>query len=577
MARMIGIDLGTTHSLGAAFVDGKPKLIPNYTGNYLTPSVIAVVDGGQILVGSSAREMASLKPAQTASRFKRHMGENRNLSLGDQSFSPQELSSMVLASIKRDAESFLGADVSEAVITVPAYFNENQRQATVVAGELAGLKVRRIVNEPTAAALTYGFHEAEADKKILVFDLGGGTFDVTIMEIFEGSLEIIATAGESQLGGEDFTDALCRYACEEFRLNYDSLTKLQQAKLYRECESVKRALSQQETANLRVPDAKGNLDTPEAELQIDRDLFANICDPLVQRLRKPLSRALRDAECSPKDIDEVILVGGATRMLLVQDLLQAGFGKPPLHKYDPDLVVAMGAAIQAALIEEHQAVEEIVLTDVAPHTLGVESVRKFNQQYHDGYFSPIIHRNTTVPVSREESFYTVDDFQPTILIKVYQGESRKTEKNLYLGEILVKDLPLEPAGVEVIVRFTYDVNGLLEVEVLVPKTGKVWKTTLTNHCSGLSQKEIERALRDMQLIKFFPRHESANRDLLHYAENVVAELSGATREFLEEAIDHFENEMIRAEREQFEVVREHLLQCLAKVGFRYQNHRGQHE
>jgi molecular chaperone HscC len=577
LTRIVGIDLGTTHSLIAVFEENGPRMVPDYSGNVLTPSVVASVDDDQVLVGFSAKELMSLKPEHTASQFKRHMGEDRSLILGKRSFSPQELSSMVLSSLKRDAEAFMGQEVTDAVITVPAYFNENQRQATVAAGELAGLKVRRIINEPTAAALTYGFHEADADKKILVFDLGGGTFDVTIMEIFEGSLEIVSTAGESQLGGEDFTESLCRDVCQQVRLDYDSLTPIQRAKLIREGESVKRKLSQAEAVTLRIPNVSGQFDEDCATLEVSRAHFEKACESLITRLRRPLSRALRDATCAPEDIEEVILVGGATRMPLVHGLIVKAFDKPPLHRFDPDHVVALGAAVQAALLEEHQAVEDMVLTDVAPHTLGVETVKQRHSEIKDGYFTPVIHRNTTIPVSREEVFSTVYDFQPSLTIRVFQGESRRVDQNLFLGELNVKDLPTAPAGLEVVVRFTYDVNGLLSVEALVPRSGQHCQTLLTNHCPSLSKSQIDRALRDMERIKFFPRHDAANRDLLHFAENVVAELSGGTREFLEQAIDRFEAEMVRAERETFELAKEYLLQSLAKVGFRYEEHRGQHD
>ncbi|MBL4770772.1 MAG: molecular chaperone HscC [Planctomycetes bacterium] len=567
---LIGIDLGTTHSLCAVFVDGAPKLIPNAHGSVLTPSVVGVTAEGEILVGEAAREWRITCPEATASQFKRWMGEDRKISLGDKTFSPPELSSLVLRSLVGDAEAFLGVPITEAVITVPAYFNEHQRRATRAAGELAGLKVRRVLNEPTAAALSYGFHRGKETENLLIFDLGGGTFDVTVMEIFEGSLEIRSTAGESHLGGEDFTDRLVQWALSTKGLYLEHVemsAPLQVARLREEAENAKRALSDQEHTQLRLPDSKGQITPGSAPLAISRALFQETSEPLTQRLKRPTERALRDAELSWRDIDAVLLVGGATRMELVRDLIRKWSEKEPRNDVDPDQVVALGAAVQAALIENDEAVEDLIMTDVCPFTLGIGISKEFGRQVVHGYYLPVIHRNTTIPVSREETVYTLRAQQTEIQLEVYQGEARKIEGNLKLGELTVSDIPPGPAGQEVRVRFTYDLNGLLDVEALATGSEKRSRILLKQNVQGLSEKEIKAAHKKMQALKFYPRDDLENRRLLHFGETVIAELNQHQRGALEEALDQFESALDSGDKDRFKDSREALLISLSSLGF----------
>ncbi|MCA8960286.1 MAG: Hsp70 family protein [Planctomycetes bacterium] len=570
-APLIGIDLGTTHSLCSVFREGRPELIPNATGHRLTPSVVGVIDD-QIVVGAAAVELRVTRPERTASMFKRWMGTDREIPLGERTFSAPELSSLVLRSLKRDAEVTLGTEVRRAVITVPAYFNDHQRKATKLAGELAGLEVQRIINEPTAAALTYGFHDRATDKRFLVFDLGGGTFDVTLMEVFEGTLEIIATSGESQLGGEDFTDRLAAFVLKQHGLSFEQVEFRELARLSRlraECERAKRALSGEghPSSTVRLPGPDGRLDPSSPTIAIDLEIVAAQTSDLLERLERPVFRALADAEWNASDLDEVILVGGATRLPLVADLVRRRLGVDPLCRFDPDHVVALGAAVQAALIADDRSVDDMVMTDVCPFTLGVETTKQLGTRFRDGYYLPVIHRNTTIPVSREEVVGTLVENQSEMRLRVFQGEGRRVQDNLLLGELQVTGIPPGPIGTEVHVRFTYDLNGILEVEALIPTTGRRFHTVLLQHVKGLSESEIRRAVSKLQELKFYPRDELRNQRLLRFAERAVGEINPFQREELDHAVDQFERAMAQSDRGRFEESRESLLVTLSRLGF----------
>ena len=568
---IVGIDLGTTNSLCSVFKDGQPTLIPNTHGSFLTPSVVGLLENGQIVVGAAAKELRVTQPDQTASCFKRSMGLDRVIELGKKKFTATKLSSLVLKSLRGDAEEFLGHPVEQVVITVPAYFNDNQRQATKQAGEMAGLKVRRIINEPTAAALTYGFHDRDSEKHLMVIDLGGGTFDVTLMEIFEGTLEIISTAGESMLGGEDFTDRLVSTVLKKEGLQLETAEMqqpLRTARLRGECEDAKRKLMTEGKSRIRLPDEGGTFDDSKV-LKLNPEVFEKIVEPLMKRIKDPINRALRDGDFGPERIDDVILVGGATRMPVLQKFVTEFFEKKPVVSFNPDEVVALGAAIQAALIGDDVAVEEMVMTDVCPFTLGVEVAKDFGGRVTGGYYQPVIHRNTTIPVSREEQFGTMVPNQSEVELTVYQGESRKVEDNLCLGELRIVDIPPGPAGTEILVRFTYDMNGLLEVEAMLPSTGQKFNTVLTNHSSSLSPAELKAAVREMQKLKFYPRDELRHRRLVLYSERMVGEVGSFHRQQLEDSIDAFERAMSSGDRSIFDSARLRLLMTLEQMGVGY--------
>ncbi len=571
MSYTIGIDLGTTNSLCAIFEDGKPRLIPNSHGEFLTPSVVGVLESGDIVVGAAARELRVAHPERTAWCFKRYMGSDRKIRLGKTSYTAQELSSLVLKSLVEDAKSHLKCDITDAVITVPAYFNDHQRQATKLAGQLAGLNVRRIVNEPTAAALVYGFHEREAEKNLCVIDLGGGTFDVTVMEIFEGTLEIRATAGESQLGGEDFTDRLVSavLANQKMQLELAELKHpLHVSRLRVECERAKRTLTSKELARIRLPELNGEFSAEPREFKINRETFKKACSKLMDRVTVPIDRALRDARLTPREIDDVLLVGGATRMPVLVDYVTNYFGKPAQMQFNPDEVVALGAAVQAALIDQDVAVNDVVMTDVCPFTLGVEIAKDLGGQVQEGYFHPILHRNSTIPISREEVFSTMVPNQRQVEVRVFQGDARRVSENIELGKLQVENLPPGPAGMSIRIRFTYDLNGLLEVEAYADG-GRKYRAVLTNHVKGLSQEQIQAAVNRLQELKFYPRENLNNQRLARFCERMIGELHPSQRQQLDMALDFFEAAMNQGDSQQFTSAKQALLMTLSALGIQY--------
>lgn len=540
---IVGIDLGTTFSAVACLSATGPELIPNAIGETLTPSVVGLDDTGRLLVGAAARELRVTQPERTASLFKRYMGSDWSTQLGAQKFTPEELSSRVLAALKADAEAHLKTEVRRAVITVPAYFNDQQRQATIAAGRIANLVVERILNEPTAASLAYGFHEAGEDKTLLVFDLGGGTFDVSVVELFDGTIEVRASAGESQLGGEDFTRALCARLLERIGQTYERAeyaTPKLVSRLIQQCEVAKRKLSRADETTVRMPNAAGEFDENGPELIVTRGEFENWTAHLLARVESPVRRALADAKLTKVAIQEVILVGGATRMPQVFRRVAELLGQPPHRRLNPDEVVARGAAVQAGLFANASAVQDLVVTDVAPFTLGIEVSKKFGPERRDGYFLPVIERNTTIPVSRAHRVQTMDANQTSMTVNIFQGEGRRIEDNLKLGSFDVKGIPRGPAGQEVEVRFTYDLNGVLEVEATIVATQKVVSHVVTKYAQGMSATQIEAAVRSMQKLKTHPREEETNRYLLRRAERLYAELDAVLRGHLADLLDGFE-------------------------------------
>jgi len=569
---IVGIDLGTTNSLCAIFERDRPVLIPTAHGRFLTPSVVAMLEDGQILVGDAARELRVTKPERCVSRFKRWMGTNESVQLGHQSFTAPELSSFVLRSLKSDAETYLGKSITRAVITVPAYFNDLQRRATRLAGELAGLEIVRVINEPTAAALTYGFHDRDLRKKLMVIDLGGGTFDVTIMEVFERMMEIVASSGESMLGGEDFTDRLAFHVLMKFGLQWEVVEHkhpLQLARLQQKCEEAKLKFLESESVEIRLPNEQGGIDPARPSVSVHREEFLAWMQPLLGRLMRPIERALRDAGLQPSQLDDILLVGGATRMECLGRFLSDQLRRTPLCQYDPDEVVAMGAAIQAALIEENAAVEDMVMTDVCPHTLGIEISKQLGGQMLPGYFEPIIHRNTTIPVSKEKTFVTVAPNQTSVKLRVFQGEGRRAEDNCLLGELTIDGIPAGPVGTPFDVRFSYDPSGILEVEVIITQTGKSRRAVMTPPNSQISSAQVDQIVRKLQKVKFYPRDFLENRLLLSYGERLLGELPTELREELNQMLDIYENGMRSGDRKLFEQSRQQLLVWLGSRGFPY--------
>lgn len=535
----LGIDLGTTYSLCSVMQDGKPVLLPNAMGEFLTPSAVSADSDGKLLVGAAARARAASAPERTALFFKRDMGTDRVFDLGEHRFRPEQLSAAVLAELKRDAEAATGCRVTEAVVTVPAYFGERQRAATRMAGQIAGLKVDRIVNEPTAAALAYGLHARDREVRAVVLDMGGGTFDVTLLEIIEGVVEVQASAGDSRLGGEDFVDALLESRMAWLAERGWSVADLPQsrARLREALEQAKRTLTTSETATVALPALRTTAGERDVQFEVSRADAETTWAPLLQRLRMPIARALRDGDARPEDIDEVLVVGGATRMPCFVQLAAQMFGRMPSRHLPPDEAVALGAAVQAALKAGDAAVSDMVVTDVAPFTLGISTASEMGTRLVQGVFSPVLERGTVIPASREESFHTLQDNQRQLLVEVYQGEHSLCSHNQKLGEFLLKRLPRKPAGECVVhVRFTYDLNGILEVDMRVDGTDRQETLLIEQRPGQMTPGQVTAARDAMQRIKFHPRDSLPNRTALERADALFVELTGPARAELGQSI-----------------------------------------
>lgn len=530
---LVGIDLGTTNSLIAVFGEAGPSLIPNALGDVLTPSVVGADEADEILVGKAARERLLTNPSKTVASFKRFMGSARETVLGRHRLRPEELSALVLRALKADAEAHIGAPVTEAVISVPAYFNDHQRKATLDAGRLAGLKVERLVNEPTAAALAYGLYEVK-EGKFLVFDLGGGTFDVSILDKYEGVMEVRATAGDTQLGGDDFTGVIEGMIVDAHGLHLRALAPVTAARLRKTAEALKCALTSAGQARYQFEPDNGTLSGT-----LDRQAFEDASAPLLRRLRSPVERTIADALLKPDELDAVVLVGGATRMPMVRSLVARLFGRLPLVHIDPDRTVALGAAVQAGLKARASALEDVVMTDVCPYTLGVAAVDDF-QVLDRKHVVPIIERNAVVPISRSQTFYTVQNRQKQIEFEVYQGENLRPEHNIFLGSFNLR-VPSNKAGVEgADVRFTYDINGALEVEATALSTG-VKEARIFRKAAGLSEAELEQRFAALAHIKMHPREQAENKFLIARAERLYEEYRGNARDQLRDALLQFES------------------------------------
>jgi molecular chaperone HscC len=557
---IIGIDLGTTNCAVGVWRDGRVELVPNSLGHLLTPSAVSLEEDGAVLIGLPARERQSTHPDQTATAFKRLMGTDRLTRLGKRDYLPEELSALVLQRLKADAEAHLGEPVSEAVITVPAYFNDKQRKATRRAGELAGLKVERLLNEPTAAALAYGIHELDDETRFLVFDLGGGTFDVSVLEIFEGIVEVRASTGDNRLGGEDFNAVMIELFLAKAGKDWsraDRGDRVLTERLKVAAERARRALTDQPSATMSV-----TWRDEAHEAEITGDDFEAGAAALLARLREPVLRALRDSQIKADDLKEIVLVGGATRMPIVRRAVTRMFGRFPSNAVNPDEAVAIGAAIQGGLKSRDAALREIVLTDVCPYSLGVESSERLaNGQLRAGVFSPIIERNTVIPASRVKSFYTVRDGQRSVRFDIYQGESRIAKDNILLGTMDVP-VPPAPAGeVEVAVRFTYDINGLLEVDVQVPKTGEKRQLVIADEESAAAV-DFDKRRAELAALKHHPREADANKAALARALRCYESFLGDQRQYVGQATAEFESVLDGQDPREVERAREQLIATL---------------
>lgn len=557
MSRIIGIDLGTTNSLAAYWKDGESRLIPNAFGEYLTPSVVSVDEDGTIYVGKTAKERLSSHPDQTASLFKRFMGTPRKYNLGGKTYLPEELSAIVLKRLKEDAESFLGEPVEEAVISVPAYFNDMARNATKRAGILAGFKVERIINEPSAAALACQNLRQEEDAVIMVFDFGGGTLDVSLVECFDNVIEITAVSGDNQLGGQDFDDAIGAYFINKCGLVPETLEPETRA-LIRSCaEKCKRELTENKTAQMVV-----NCSQVNQKLEITRKDIVAIGAELFERMSKPIKRVLMDSKLLSSEINHIVLVGGSCKMPVVQQYLRHLLNRADIETLHPDHMIALGAGICAGIKERNKEISDMVLTDVCPFSLGT-GIRNENDLDRK-LMSFIIPRNSALPTSREHSYVTAEDNQTAVRFGIYQGESMYVDENIRLGELNIQIPPRPKGEIECHLRFTYDINGVLEINVSIPQVNVNRQMVIVNKDLGMTAEQVEEKLGEYQKLKINPAEQEENKYVIAWGERLFMQSGGEYREEISKKMKYF-HYIMRNDPYQIPRVRKYLMVYLAFV------------
>jgi len=542
MGRMIGIDLGTTNSL-ATYIDdnGEIQFIKNEYGNILIPSVVGIDENDAIIVGELAKERRMMNAGETASNFKRRMGTDAKIKVKNRTFDAQMLSSFVLKHLKENAEKQLSEKIDRAIISVPAYFNDKQRRDTKMAAELVGLTVERLINEPTAAAMSLGSHILDQNLKFIVLDLGGGTFDVTLLETFENIMEVLSISGDTMLGGEDFTTKICEIFLKNIKLSIADLSRDERTKLYTKADRAKKLIS------LKNVEIEMEIKGKKYKSEITQENFRETVKPLLVKMKVAIDKALQDGNTDAREIEKVILVGGAVKLGIIEEFVEKYFHKMRGEKIyfnnddfiennklvsiaaDPDTVVAYGVGIAVGMKERNKVFKERILTDVCPFTLGTEIVGR--------RFAPIIPRNTTVPTSRSEYFYTIEDYQSQVTVGIYQGESLNIDDNLFLGEFLL-DVPQNLAGKEAInVRFTYDINGILEVEAKVVSTGVKKSKLIIN--GDLSEEEKNEKIKMLKEIKIQSENKNKDKLLLERANRIYAEI--VNTEIRNHISDYLEN------------------------------------
>ena len=524
MAKTIGIDLGTTNSVVAVMEGGKPTVIANAEGSRTTPSIVAFSKSGERLVGQLAKRQAIVNPDRTIASIKRHMGDNYKVDIDGKDYTPQEISSMILRKLADDASKYLGEKVTSAVITVPAYFNDAQRQATKDAGKIAGLDVLRIVNEPTAAALAYGL-EKEKSEKVLVFDLGGGTFDVSVLEIGDGVHEVLSTSGDTHLGGDDFDQKVMDWICEEFKKQEGIDLKGDKQAMQRVKEAAEKAkceLSSVFETNINLPFITADANGPKhLDLNLTRAKFEELSFDLLERCKKPVEQAIQDAGISKSEINEVVLVGGSSRIPAVQKLVKDYTGKEPNQSVNPDEVVAVGAAIQAGVLAGE--VKDIVLLDVTPLTLGIETL--------GGVMTPLVPRNTTIPVSKSQVFSTAENNQTAVDIQVLQGERPMARDNKSLGMFRLEGIAPAMRGIpQIEVTFDIDANGIVNVSAKDKATGKEQKITITNS-SNLSEQDIDKMVKEAEANAAEDKKRKEEAEIKNNASSLIASADRVMKDF----------------------------------------------
>ena len=569
MGRMIGIDLGTTNSL-ATYIDdnGEIQFVKNEYGNILIPSVVGIDENDDIIVGELAKERRMMNAGETASNFKRRMGTDAKIKVKNRTFDAQMLSSFVLKHLKENAEKQLNEKIDRAIISVPAYFNDKQRRDTKMAAELAGLTVERLINEPTAAALSLGSHILDQNLKFIVLDLGGGTFDVTLLETFENIMEVLSISGDTMLGGEDFTTKICEIFLKNIKLSIVDLSRDERTKLYTKADRAKKLIS------LKNVEIEMEIKGKKYKSEITQENFRETVKPLLVKMKVAIDKALQDGNTDAREIEKVILVGGAVKLGIIEEFVEKYFHKMRGEKIyfnnddfiennklvsiaaDPDTVVAYGVGIAVGMKERNKVFKERILTDVCPFTLGTEIVGR--------RFAPIIPRNTTVPTSRSEYFYTIEDYQSQVTVGIYQGESLNIDDNLFLGEFLL-DVPQNLAGKEAInVRFTYDINGILEVEATVVSTGLKKSKLIVN--GDLSEEEKNEKIKMLEEIKIQSENKNKDKLLLERANRIYAEIVNTEiRNHISDYLENYQMVVVTGDRIRIQKAKESFSQFLDKI------------
>lgn len=530
---IIGIDLGTTNSLAVCYRNGKAEIIKNSLGDSFTPSVVSVDDNGEVLIGRIARERLISHPDKTAAEFKRSMGLRKTFTLGGKSFSPEELSSLVLRKIREDAEKYLGEEVTEAVISVPAYFDDNCRNATKLAAELSGLNVERLVNEPSAAALAYQARHGFGDGTYMIVDFGGGTLDISVVDCFDSVMEILAVAGDNRLGGKDFNEAIAQHFCKVNGLEMDALSPDDRAKIYKLAEDCKISLTQIPAAMMIV-----NIRDKQYSMTIDNNKLIEISASVFERVAIPIKKALHDSRLTFNEIDDIILVGGSCKMPTVQAFIEKATGKKPRTDIDPDTAIAEGAGIFAGIKDRNDKLKDIILTDICPFSLGTDVL---DPETGELVMSFIIGRNSPLPTSRSEQYIAAFEGQTISRFKFYQGESRLPDRNLFLGELEINHPAAMRGQPTYSVRMTYDINGILVVDVETFADNRHYSKVILSKGSTMSRDEVRAALARMEKLRISPADKEENRLLIARAERMFEEALPEERQLIGEFLSRFQH------------------------------------